>query len=716
MKPEKVFAGLDARIDTYLTRGDPRPVLAPGAVAEAEWLWDATTRDEAVPIEVVHLVAWLHWCRHLAGSADDDRSAALELFAMMVPQHSELLPEPLARAVYGEPTDASPDDLADLGSLVLDQPYGRGVYEAVALLRRAIEGSGPGDPRWAAFHAELCRGLGTYFDEFGDPDDIDAAVEAARVAVAADPCPAYLFNLGRALAARFADRDGLDDLDESVAAFRAGAGAADHGDPDRAELLGSLAIELARRFERLDRPADLDEAIGIARAMGGADWLSQLGAWLQLRFERFNRMADLDEAVEVGRAAAGATPAGDPELPGRLANVAIALRLRFERLGDRADLDEAVRVSRAAVTASPGWRDVARGVMTVIGTAPEAAMTSLSGLCNALRRRYERFGEPADLDEAIDTGRGLLDATPHTDPGRATHSANLALSLGLRFSASRDPADADAAATALRDALAATPPDHTARLTIEMNLVEVLRLRFETVADPADLDEAIATGRARAATIDGDHPVRPRLLVNLGGALLRRHEHSGDDADLDAAVAALRTAAALLPHDDPSRAAALGNLGDALRTVYDTHGDPAALREARALWQAAGHTATAPSAARLSAMRACATAAAETGDWPGAVEASASAVVLLCLGAWRGLSRASREHHLTAGAGTGADAAASAVATGDPRRGVALLEQGRGVLWTATLDARADLAALAARAPELAARLTAVRGALDDAA
>jgi hypothetical protein len=56
------------------------------------------------------------------------------------------------------------------------------------------------------------------------------------------------------------------------------------------------------------------------------------------------------------------------------------------------------------------------------------------------------------------------------------------------------------------------------------------------------------------------------------------------------------------------------------------------------------------------------------------------------------------------------------VATGDPRGGVALLEQGRGVLWTDALEARADLAGLAARAPDLAARLTAVRAALDDAA
>jgi hypothetical protein len=84
--------------------------------------------------------------------------------------------------------------------------------------------------------------------------------------------------------------------------------------------------------------------------------------------------------------------------------------------------------------------------------------------------------------------------------------------------------------------------------------------------------------------------------------------------------------------------------------------------------------------------------------------------------AWRGLDRSVQERRLTEAAGVGSAAAAWALTAGQPRRAVELLEQGRQVLWSQAVQTRGDLSALAAVAPDLAARLDETRRALDTGA
>src|SRR5262249_46884578 len=81
--------------------------------------------------------------------------------------------------------------------------------------------------------------------------------------------------------------------------------------------------------------------------------------------------------------------------------------------------------------------------------------------------------------------------------------------------------------------------------------------------------------------------------------------------------------------------------------------------------------------------------------------------------AWRGTSRPSREQLLADWRGLATDAAACAIAAGQPDRAVELLEQGRGGLWSQLLETRTDLTALHESHSCLAARLDAVRANLD---
>jgi hypothetical protein len=70
------------------------------------------------------------------------------------------------------------------------------------------------------------------------------------------------------------------------------------------------------------------------------------------------------------------------------------------------------------------------------------------------------------------------------------------------------------------------------------------------------------------------------------------------------------------------------------------------------------------------------------------VEGFTAGIELLPLVAWHGLDQTTREHHLREWAGLASDAAAVAVAAGDPARAVELLEAGRSMLWTQALHRR----------------------------
>jgi hypothetical protein len=103
----------------------------------------------------------------------------------------------------------------------------------------------------------------------------------------------------------------------------------------------------------------------------------------------------------------------------------------------------------------------------------------------------------------------------------------------------------------------------------------------------------------------------------------------------------------------------------------------------------------------------------EAGHLTSAVEGYAVAVGLLPVVAWHGLDLATREDQLAEWSGLAAEAAACAVADGQPERAVELLEMGRSVLWTQLVHTRTDLARLAERSPDLAAGLDALRVGLD---
>ena len=306
-------------------------------------------------------------------------------------------------------------------------------------------------------------------------------------------------------------------------------------------------------------------------------------------------------------------------------------------------------------------------------TSPRPATPTSPGTCRTsaapCAARFERAGDAADLDAAIDAGRQAVDLTPPGHPDLAVYLSNLGVPCAPGSSGP------------------GTPRTWTPRST------------------PAGRPPT----SPRPAT-----PTCPAILSNLGSSLLSRFERAGDAADLDAAIDAGQQAVDLTPPGHPDLAVYLSNLGISLHTRFERAGDTADLDAAIELLAARQ-----PGADRDTQLsgwpprRAWGAAAADAGRTHEAAEGYAAAVGLLPAVAWHGLDRATREEQLAQWAGLAADAAACAVLDGRPELAVELLEQGRSVLWSQALNLRSDLTRLAEQAPDLAARLDSIRAILD---
>jgi hypothetical protein len=547
--------------------------------------------------------------------------------------------------------------------------------EAITLFRRVAYDPGVGpDERWWPL-SNLAKALTFLAERSGSVPDLRGAVDTSRAAVAATspghPGRAMILNdLGnvlRALAAQTPDPDGNRALlAESIQAGRDAVSAypADH--PDHATALCNLSNTLQCEWERSGELAVLAEAVHCAREalataaeddLFGRAYLVALSEGLRLLGAATGQAAVLREAARGYRTLQASTSRDDPERAGILNNHAFVLQELYQRTGDTADLDEAIRMMREALdTAPPGDHDQAG---------------HLNNLGVALQLRFERTGDVESLRAAAEAGRQAVAATPMGSPSRATYLGNLA---------------------------------------------GALRLLHPVNGDLATLEEAVATVRAAADAAPPGHREHAGQLANLCGTLHYAYQQTQDGATLEVAIATGRQAADAVTPGAPTRAAILTNVAFALRDSHRRAGDPGSLAEAAHWLREAGRDEVSPIAVRVEAYRSLArlpvpdarVAASRLAD----VE---DAIALLPRVAPATLARADREHGLGQLLSFAGDAAAIAVAAGNPVRAVELLEQARGILVADALDARGGhLARLRAVDPELADQLSAARERLND--
>ncbi|MEU5554065.1 CHAT domain-containing protein [Micromonospora sp. NPDC047793] len=576
--------------------------------------------------------------------------------------------------------------------------------EAVGLLLRAARL----DPGRGGLYASDLGAAFTYQFEFtGDVDALRRAVTAHRAALRDEPDnPRRRSNLGLCLTRWFEQTDDLDHLAEAVDLLRTSAAATSPDHPKHASYQSNLGLALTRWCERTGERASAEESLAAHTAAvhtvrgtpaTAAAMLANLGTARMVAFRCTGEKQLLGEAVEAFRDAVRLVPDEHPHAAGCAAGLGYALSAAAVAAGDTALLVEAIRVLR-----------------TVVGDVPAEEPDGplyRSQLAEALRVSYAWTGDTVALEESIARRREAIMFLPAAHPDRLRFRADLALALRNRFEHQPEPAALHEARDLLHEVVRDAPGDHPERVKWLADLANVLHRLGTHERDAEVLAEAADLLRQAAATVDPAHPDRFMHLANLGAVLVSALDLEWSPATYTDAVAALSQAAR---HPAVAADASL-NLGLA-HLARIGHGDPEQPR------LAAIDAFTVAAEAPTASARMGTTAAVHLGrlhllanDPAAALTAFTTALERLDLVAWRGLHRDDQERQLVEFSGLGRDAAACAIAVGDPDRALAVSEQGRGVLLGQILDVRGDDETLRRESPDLADELRDLHDAIDSA-
>jgi len=421
--------------------------------------------------------------------------------------------------------------------------------------------------------ADLTDSLFERFTQTHSSSDLSAGIQVSRAAIAAWPDKShpgrFQANLGLGLYLSSEQSANPDDLDDAIVAMRLATGMAVDGSVSKALVLNWLGIALHRRYQRTGDPASLTEAVACGREAVSIlqepehrpAFLSNLAGTLTDVFEVFGRLSDLEESIAQVREALNLASPGSADWASYQHTLGNALRRRYDRLVEIADLDESIVRSRAAVDALPSGH-------------PSLASFE-STLSARLRVRSERLGTPSDLDEAISIGRRAVGSIPLTHPGRAECLSTLFGALRARFEHAGSPADLDEAISVGRQAVDITPAGEAGLPRRLSNLATGLWIRFTRTGDDPDLEEALELGRQALQITPAGHPDRAGFLYAQGRMLRVRFDNRGLAQDAAAAIQSWREATRAQAAHTHSRveagvhwgrlAAAMGNWPEAVR-------------------------------------------------------------------------------------------------------------------------------------------------------
>jgi tetratricopeptide (TPR) repeat protein len=761
---DQLIHAMRARIGLAVS-GNPRPLFdAEASALRRSLLRELVRPDASFDYEILYLLASFHYFRYVAlpaREAQPEFVIAADYFTPIYQSEVSAVPPEissrLAGSVYdtggsGENGSAAADVAARLIAEVQQEDDGVLLEHAIAVLQRSIAQTPTPHPNRAGMLSNLGIAQRMRYERLGTKADLARTVEILReaaVRASAENRGPVLTSLGLALRARYESDNSLETLteaigilrealalsrreqplwasrssnlgatlrllsertgelaalDEAIERLREAVVVTSPADPERFGRQANLGMALMRRSQRIDRPQALDDAITVLReALRDAPpqhparpgLLSALGSALGECYLRSGDKGDLTEAIALAREALELTPRDHRDYAGRLSNLSVDLSHLFEHCGDLASLDEAIDLLRHAVAANDG----------------PSQLIFRTNLGLTLKERYEALGDWSARDEAIDHLRRAVTESPSDHPGRLYRISYLGSVLGARYRETGDQSDLEASLTLLRDAVEGTPRDHADWSGLMTNLSAALSNKYFRDKDPVALSEAVSTARAAAMAVSPDRVRRSAWLANLGLLLHILAESTGDQETREEAVTRLRDALAVGAPDEPQRARTLLTLGTAL--VARDGQDGASRGEALAAFREAARSITASTTTRVVAAVRWGLLAGSDGNAADAASGYAEAVGLLPRLAGRQLRRADQERLLGILPGLASDAAASAIAAGDPARAVELLETGRGILLGQALELRTEIAELARQHPDLAARVVALRGLLD---
>ncbi|KAJ7077345.1 CHAT domain-containing protein [Mycena epipterygia] len=465
-----------------------------------------------------------------------------------------------------------------------------------------IEQTPLGHPDLPKYKQWLGEALQRQYEEMGDLDDLQVALQTKKEAVDLTPegHPDRADRL-QSLAESFTDQyQRLRELDDIEAALQLNQEAVDltpEGHPDRAGRLQSLAVSFTDRYRRQGELNDLGAALRLAQEAvdltpGGhpdrAAHLTSLALTFKDQYQRLGDLDDLQAALRLDQEAVDLTPEEHPDRAYRLQCLAVSFSDQYHRLGDLNDLQAALQLDQEAVDLTPEGHPDRAGRLTGLALSLKDQYQRLGDLADLEASLWinqeavglmpkdhpdRRLGDLDDLEAALRLAQETVNLTPDGHPERAGRLQNLAVSFTDRYWKLGDLNYLEAALRLDEETVDLSPKGHPDRPGCLQHLAVSFRDRYKRLGDLNDLGAAINKFQEAVDLNPKDHPDKPDYLQSLALSLTDRYQRLGNLDDLEAALQHQQEALDLTPKSHPDRARHLQSLALSFKYQYRSLGD-----------------------------------------------------------------------------------------------------------------------------------------------
>ncbi|KAJ7476523.1 CHAT domain-containing protein [Mycena latifolia] len=319
------------------------------------------------------------------------------------------------------------------------------------VLQGHLDKTPPGHPDRRVYLSEMSGVLRRRYQETGDLQDLDAAIQKIEEALGVIPAdhpaqPIYLNDLSKSLSERYRRFGRLRDLEAALENDKKVLELTQKEDNERPRRISCLATTLMTRYTRLGDLGDLEAALQRCQEVvdlthpsdiNRPDYLERLADALDRRFRRLGGQEDFDRGSQLSQEAHHITvtdfrlrggPPDNHRDATRLRGLADSMLYQSKTLKD---IEDAVQKAREAVN------------IITSANAPERARC-LHSLSVALGHRYSILKDPQDIEESIESSREAVELTPADSSDRAARLQHLARFLQIRYRMSRHPRDMQA--------------------------------------------------------------------------------------------------------------------------------------------------------------------------------------------------------------------------------------------------------------------------------
>ncbi|MGJ6969203.1 hypothetical protein ACSDR0_45670 [Streptosporangium sp. G11] len=349
------------------------------------------------------------------------------------------------------------------------------LHEAIEILERARDLTGPSDPYLPFRYHNLSNCLNDLHELFGDLYALHRAVDLSRAAnqLVDDSHPGkgiYLSSLCSALSNLFREEGRPQELIEAIDAGRRAIKVIPPGHSSQGAAFSNLGNALLEEYKRTGDQAILHEAVETGRAAvkatsargsSRAAHLANLAMSLAL-YADVSGAGALTEAIQACRTALAIEPTGSPAYALYQANLSGMLVLAHRRGGLLDLLSEAIDLSRDSLAQAPAGSN--------------QIPSRMDALASALRMWHDKVGDQDALLEALSLNRQALLAVNRESVHFGPYLMNLGATLHRLFLLSRDVTAMALAVEFARRAALAFPPDSPYRPTALFSIARGLEL------------------------------------------------------------------------------------------------------------------------------------------------------------------------------------------------------------------------------------------------